>query len=332
MEKIQNQETAKATPEEYFSLKESLDGKTAKAAELLDLYQTAQSAGLPKEARYNLLKAGELEPENTSVIAALAMELGPDEYREWQEAHKKEIPFWRNMKSTLLYPSSRQGIFMLGLLAVFFAVGKMFEYLFSAVLWQAPLALTVMSRIAGGLLGMAMLLVLPGLYASITWRTALGKAGFPDWPGFGDVFANLIGPALKALAVGLWSFMPLIMTIMATAQKKISPSVSLTVFTLLLGMLYFPMSYLMMVMSQKLWPSLMPSQVLDSMVKSGRDYLKLCLLFWALVLPSLPALLLWGIPLIGPVVTVFTGLYCWACSLHLLGRFYRYEKEKLKWF
>lgn len=332
MEKIRNQEAAKATPEEYYSLQGSLDGKPVKAAELLDLYRTAHSAGLPKEARYTLLKAGNLEPENPLVIAALAMELGPDEYREWQEAHKKEIPFWRDMKSTLLYPASRQGFFMLGLLAVFFAAGKMFEYLLSAVLWQAPLAMTVMARIVGGLLGMAMLLVLPGLYSSITWRTALGKAGFPDWPGFGDVFANLIGPALKALAVGLWSFMPLIMTLMATAQKKISPSVSLTVFTLLLGMLYLPMSYLMMVMSQKIWPSLLPSQVLDSMAKSGRDYLKLCLLFWALLLPSLPALLLWEIPLIGPVVTVFTGLYCWACSLHLLGRYYRYEKDKLKWF
>ncbi|MDO9391081.1 MAG: hypothetical protein Q7U71_04820 [bacterium] len=329
---MNQEDISPAKLDEFNRLQDSLKDKKPQVQDLLDLSRAAREAGLPKEARNDLLTAGELEPENPVVLSVISAELGPAGFNEWQEAHKKEIPFWRDMKSTLLYPASRQGIFMLGLLAVFFAVGKMFEYLFSAVLWQAPLAMTVMSRIAGGLLGMAMLLVLPGLYASITWRTALGKTGFPDWPGFGDVFANLIGPALKALAVGLWSFMPLIMTITATAQKKISPSVSLTAFTLLLGLLYFPMSFLMMVMSQKLWPSLLPSQVLDSMAKSGRDYLKLCLLFWALLLPSLPALLLWEMPLIGPVVTVFTGLYCWACSMHLLGRFYRYEKDKLKWF
>jgi len=330
MEKIQKQETAKATPEEYFSLQESLDGKTVKAAELLNLYQTAQSAGLPKEARYTLMKAGNLEPENPSVIAALAMELSPDEYREWQEAHKKEMPFWRDIKSILLYPAQKEGLMMLGLASLFFAAGKIFEFLLEAVPLLTIFAIVFFA--VGGILGIAIILVIPGFYASITWRAALGKPGFPDWPGFSDIFANLLGPAFKTMAVAVWSFMPLILVLTYTAQKKISPSVSLTVFTLLLGLLYFPMSFLMMVMSQKLWPSLLPSQVIDSMAKSGRDYLKLCLLFWALLLPSLPALLLWEIPLIGPVVMVFTVLYCWTCSMHLLGRFYRYEKEKLKWF
>ncbi|MBI5806746.1 hypothetical protein HZA73_12010 [candidate division TA06 bacterium] len=316
--------------DEFNRLQDSLKDKKPQVQDLLELSRAAREAGLPKEARHNLLTAGELEPENPLVTEALAVELGPDEFGQWRETHKKEIPFWRDMKSILLYPAQREGLMMLGLASLFFASGKIFESLLEAM----PLLriFSIVFFALGGILGLVIILMLPGLYTSITRRAAAGKSGFPDWPGFGDVFANLLGPALKALAVGLWSFMPLIMTIMATAQKKISPSVSLTVFTLLLGMLYFPMSYLMMVMSQKLWPSLLPSQVLDSMAKSGRNYLKLCLLFWALLLPSMPALLLWEIPFIGPAVAVFTGLYCWACSLHLLGKFYRYEKEKLKWF
>ncbi|MDP2807700.1 MAG: hypothetical protein Q8O74_06135 [bacterium] len=318
--------------DEFIRIQDSLKNKKPQAREFIELARAARETGLPKEARYSILKAGELEPENPLVTAALYSELTAEEFKQWQEAHKKEIPFWRDMKNTLLYPANRQGLFMLGLLTVFFAIGKMFEYLLSAVLWQAPLAMTIMFRVVGGLLGMAMLLVLPGLYTSITWRTALGKPGFPAWPSISDVFVNLIGPAIKTLVVTAWSFMPLILALTSTAQKKISPSVSLTVFTLLLGLLYFPMSFLMMVMSQKLWPSLLPSQVLDSMAKAGRHYWLLCLMFWLLLLPTLPAALLWPVPVIGPLAVVFTGLYCWACSLHLLGRFYRYEKDKLKWF
>jgi hypothetical protein len=316
--------------DEFNRIQDSLKDKKPRVQDLLELSRAAREAGLPREARHNLLAAGELEPENPLVLAALSMELGTDEYREWQEAHKMDIPFWKDMKSILLYPAQKEGLMMLGLASLFFASGKIFEFLMSAV----PLLLmfSIVFFAAGGILGLVIILVLPGFYTSITWRAALGKTGFPDWPGFSDVFTNLLGPALKTMTVAAWSFMPLILVLTYTAQKKISPSVPLTVFTLLLGLLYFPMSFLMMVMSQKLWPSLLPSQVLDSMAKSGRDYLKLCLLFWALLLPSLPALLLWEIPLIGPVVTVFTGLYCWACSLHLLGRFYRYEKDKLKWF
>lgn len=316
--------------DEFNRLQDSLKGRKPRVQHLLELSRAAREAGLPKEARHDLLTAGELEPENPLVAEALAAELGPEEFGKWQEAHKKEAPFWRDMKSILLYPAQKEGLMMLGLATLFFASGKIFEFLLAVM----PLLMifSIIFFAVGGILGLAIILVLPGFYTSITWRAALGKPGFPDWPGFSDVFTNLLGPAFKTMAVAVWSFMPLILVLTYTSQNKISPSVSLTVFTLLLGLLYFPMSFLMMVMSQKLWPSLLPSQVIDSMVKSGRDYLKLCLLFWALVLPSLPALLLWGIPLIGPVATVFTGLYCWACCLHLLGRFYRYEKDKLKWF
>ncbi|MDO9068748.1 MAG: hypothetical protein Q7W05_09875 [Deltaproteobacteria bacterium] len=316
--------------DEFNRIQDSLKGKKPRVQDLLELSRAARAAGLPKEARHNLLTAGELEPENPSVAEALAAELGPDEFGKWQESHKKAAPFWRDLKGIMLYPAHREGLLMLGLASLFFASGKIFESLLEAV----PLLMifSIVFFAVGGILGLVIILMLPGFYASITRRAAGEKTGFPDWPGFGDVFANLLGPALKALAVAAWSFMPLILVLTYTLQKKISPSVSLTVFTLLLGLLYFPMSFLMMVMSQKLWPSLLPSQVLDSMAKSGRDYLKLCLLFWALLLPSLPALLLWEIPFIGPAVAVFTVLYCWACSLHLLGRFYRYEKDKLKWF
>ena len=316
--------------EEFNRIQDSLKDKKPKVQDLLELSRAAREAGLPKESRHDLLTAGELEPENPLVIAALTMELGPDEYREWQEAHIKEIPFWLDMKNILLYPVSREGLMMLGIASVLFSSFRIFEFLVSVTPWLLPLGMFLLA--AGGVLGVLTVLVLPEFYTAITWRAALGKPGFPDWPGFSDIFTNLLGPALKVLIVAAWSFMPLLLVLTSTVQKKISPSLSLTVFTLLLGLLYFPISFLMMVMSQKLWPSLLPSQVLDSMVKSGKDYWLLCLFFWLLQLPALLGVLLWAVPLIGPPLAVFTGLYCWACSLHLLGRFYRYEKDKLKWF
>jgi hypothetical protein len=314
----------------FSRMQDSLKGRKLKVQDHLDLAHAAREAGLVREAKHNILLAGELDQEDPLVAAALAAELEPTELKEWQEAHKKEIPFWRDLKSILLYPANREGLMMLGTASVLFSSFRIFEFLVSVTPWLLPLGMLLLA--AGGVLGLFTVLVLPGFYTAITWRTALGRQGFPDWPGFSDVFANLLGPALKALVVAAWSFMPFILTLTYTVQKRISPSLSLAVFTLLLGLLYFPMSFLMMVMSQKLWPSLLPSQVLDSMVKAGKDYWLLCLFFWLLQLPALAAVLLWPVPLIGAPLAVFTGLYCWACSLHLLGRFYRYEKDKLKWF
>ncbi|MBI4727064.1 hypothetical protein HY768_07565 [candidate division TA06 bacterium] len=316
--------------DEFNRIQDSLKNKKPQVRDFIELARSAKNAGLPKESKYNALKAGELDPQNPMVTAALYAELTAEEFKQWQEAHKKEIPFWRDLKSVLLYPAGKEGLLMLGLATLFFTAGKIVETIVILIPFLA--ILTVPLFAVGGILGIAILLVLPGFYTSITWTAALGKEGFPDWPGFGDIFTNLIGPALKALAVGLWSFMPLILALTATAQKKINPSVFLTVFTLLLGLLYFPMSFLMMAMSQKLWPSLLPSQVLDSMAKTGKHYWLLCLMFWLLLLPTLPAAFLWPVPVIGPLAVVFTGLYCWACSLYLLGKFYRYEKDKLKWF
>lgn len=327
---MNQEENLRAKKDEFNRLQDSLKDKKPLVQDLLELSRAAREAGLVREARNNLMLAGELEPENPAVLSVLSAELGPAGFNDCQESHKKEIPFWRDMKSILLYPASREGLMLLGIASLLFSSFRIFEFMVSVTPWLLPLGMFLLA--AGGVLGMLTVLVLPGFYTAITWRATLGKPGFPDWPGFSDVFTNLLGPALKSLIVAAWSFMPLLSVVTFTAQKKINPSISLTVFTLLLGLLYFPMSFLMMVMSQKLWPSLLPSQVLDSMAKSGRDYLRLCLLFWTLLLPSLPALFLWKIPVIGPVAAVFTGLYCWACSLNLLGRFYRYEKEKLKWF
>jgi len=55
----------------FCRLQDSLNGKNPTVRDFIELARAAREAGLPKEARYNILKAGELEPENPLVTAGL---------------------------------------------------------------------------------------------------------------------------------------------------------------------------------------------------------------------------------------------------------------------
>lgn len=314
---------------EYLDLQDSLKGRRPGPEDYLSLYSKAGAAGLPREAKHHLDRAGLLYPAHPKVREALAVELGPVGFDEWAASRAGEKPFWRDLGEVLRYPATRSALMMLAAAAVGLSLGRMLEDLMRLVPWFK--IFSVPAFMAGGLAWFAMTVILPGFARTIVWNTAIGQDDFPAWPGFADPFGQVVMPTLKALLVLLWSFLPLTLVLTAAIRSGARPSLTILLLSLAYGCLYFPMSFLMTSISGKLWPSLLPSNVVEAVTKSFTSYLKLISLFWVIVIPALISVIMWPLPFLGALVPAIANLYCWAAAMRLLGRFYRLEAGRLEW-
>jgi len=316
--------------QEYQALQDSLQGRDITAEEYLYLYSKAKEAGLPREAQLHLLRAGHLAPQDPRVAALLRTELTPDEFAGWQIEHRQEKPFWRDLRSVVRYPAQRDGLIMLSFAAAGLSLGRVLEDL-GHFLPVVRFVLSVPIFMVSGLAGAAIVVLLPGFLNSIALRTARGKDDFPDWPSFSDLFTNMVFPSLKCLAIVIWSFLPLELYLWTAIRNRLTPSAPLLALLAIAGLLFFPMSFLMMVITGRLWAAMLPSNTIEAIAKSLKDYLRLCPLFWLLLLLPAASAVLWRVPILGAPAVMFLTLYCWAAAMHLLGRFYRLEEKKLGW-
>ncbi len=314
---------------EYLDLLESLKGRRPGPEEYLSLYDKATAAGLPMEARDHLMQAGRLYPSHPQVRQALAAALGPESFQRWSDSQAEEKPFWKELGAILRYPAAPGALMMLAAAAFGLSLGRMFEDLMRLVPWFK--ILSVPAFMAGGLAWFVMAAILPGFFQTIVWNTAIGKDDFPSWPGFADPWSQVVLPTIKSLLVLMWSFLPLSLVLTAAVRTHARPYLWPLLISLAYGCFYFPMAFLMTSISGKLWPSLLPSNVVEAGAKTGGTYIRLVALFWLLVLPSILMTALWPVPFIGALIPAFVWLYCWAAAMRLLGRFYRLEAGRLEW-
>lgn len=314
---------------EYLDLQETLKGRRPSPEEYLSLHQKAAAAGLPREARDHLMQAGQLFPSHPQVRQALASALGPEEFQKWSDSQAGEKPFWNELGAILRYPAAPEALMMLAAAAVGLSLGRMLEDLMRLVPWFR--ILSVPAFMIGGLAWFAVAVILPGFFRTIVWSTAISKDEFPSWPGFADPWGQVVMPTLKSLLILMWSFLPLTLVISAAVRANARPSILLLLLSLVYGCLYFPIAFLMASVSGKLWPSLLPSNVVEAVAKTFSTYLKLVPIFWLFVLPSILLTALWPTPFIGALVPAFAGVYCWSAAMRLLGRFYRLEAGRLEW-
>lgn len=314
---------------DYLIYQDSTKGKPEAAEILLALHQKAREAGLAQEAQLHLLRAGQLYPANPTVRELLSRELGPGEFDKWAAEHAADTPFWRELGSIILYPAAAGAPMMLAAAAFGLSLGRMLEDLMKMI----PIfkVLSVPAFAIGGLAWFTMAVILPGYFLAIVRETANGKDEFPSWPGFADPWGQVVLPTLKSLLVLMWSFLPLTLVLTAAARSNARPSLVLLLLSLAYGCLYFPMAFLMTSISGKLWPSLLPSNVVEAAAKTFRTYAKAVLLFWLFIIPSILLTVMWPMPLVGSLVPAFAGLYCWAAAMRLLGMFYRLEAVRLEW-
>jgi hypothetical protein len=235
--------------------------------------------------------------------------------------------FWRDALEALRYPARGKAPLFLLVMALCLTVKPVADRLLGSglsTLLRAPLLAL------SGVLGLAALVLLPAFYIDIVKRTAAGGQGSPGWPGLSDP-AALAGSALKAYTVLIWSFLPLLLYMLGLENGTAIPSLLLVAALFIISFLYLPMALLRLITTDKLWPCLLPSNVIDPVVRTFRSYWRLPLLMLAIGLFMTVSALLTRIPVIGPAIAVFCGLYLYACMMNALGRFYRLEQKRLNW-
>jgi hypothetical protein len=314
---------------EYLDYQDTVKGRPQDAETLLTLFEKARMAGLAKEAELHLHQAGRLYPADPRVRERLRQELGPDRFAKWEAEHAGEKPFWTDLGAILRYPASPGALMMLAAAAFGLSLGRILEDLMALLPWLK--IFSVPAFMLGGLAWFTMAVILPGFFRTLVWKTASGQDDFPEWPGLVDPWGQIVLPTLKSLLVLMWSFLPLTLVLTAAIRSGNRPSLALLLLSLVYGCLYFPISFLMTSVSGKLWPSFLPSNVVEAAAKAFSSYLKLVPIFWLFVLPSMLLTVLWPVPFIGALIPAFAGLYCWAAAMRLLGRFYRLEAGSLEW-
>ncbi len=182
-----------------------------------------------------------------------------------------------------------------------------------------------------GLAGFAVLIVMPGYFVKLIKHAEEAQEGRFYWRVLTDVQNAVLLPAFKFILVTFWSFLPVEMYLALLVKNHGSISPVAIILLLLFSLIYFPMALMMMAVTGKTMPSLLPSNVIEPIFKTFKAYFTALLLFWIYFLLPFFALLLWPIPVIGPLVSSFILLYLWTCGMHLLGGFYHKEKEILNW-
>ncbi len=182
-----------------------------------------------------------------------------------------------------------------------------------------------------GLAGFAVLVTLPGYFIRTIRSAGQGNDRVFNWRDLTDVQYTIVAPAFKFLLITFWSFLPVELYLALSVKNQGAPTPWAIIFLLLFSCIYFPMALLMMVVTNKTMPSLLPSNVIEPIFKTFKKYISFLLFFWTIMLLPLIALLLWPIPFIGPLSVSFIILHLWSYGMHLLGSFYRKEKESLNW-
>ncbi len=315
---------------EYLKLQNTLKGKEPDPEEWLLLYNKAKQAGLVQEARHHLRLAGQRFPQDNRIRERLSAELDPEEFQVWQRAHSSEAPFWKDPGDLLRYPGRGQAWIITATAALGLSLGRMLED--AMRLWPALRIFSVPAFVLGGLAWFIIALMLPALLCRIVSATARGVQEFPLWPGWEDPWGQIVLPALRSLLVLMWSFLPLALVLTAAVKSHARPSLLLLLLSLGYGCLYFPMAFLMASFSGKLWPSLLPSNLVEAITKTFGTYLRLVLFFWLFIIPFLLlTALLWPTPFLGAILPSLAGVYGWAAAARLLGRFYQLEAGRLEW-
>ncbi|MBU1356061.1 MAG: hypothetical protein KJ620_05795 [Candidatus Edwardsbacteria bacterium] len=234
------------------------------------------------------------------------------------------------LRSSFLFPALGKLLIPILVGSICLSLWQIFQTTFKiAPKIQSVLALPV--YLISGLSGFAILVVLPGYFVKIINQAADKNEYIFSWRELADVQNAILVPAFKILLVTVWSFLPIELYLALLVKNHGAPSPLALIFLLLFSFIYFPMALLMMAVTNKTRPSLLPSNVIEPIFKTFKRYILFLLLFWILFLLPLFALLLWPIPFIGPLASSFILLYLWTCGMHLLGSFYRKEKERLNW-
>lgn len=235
-----------------------------------------------------------------------------------------------SIRSSFLFPVSGKLLIPIFIGSFCLSLWQIFQTLFKAFSGiQAILGPPV--YLISGLAGFAILIVMPGYFVKLIKHAGEAQEGRFDWRELADVQNVIMVPAFKFILVTFWSFLPVEMYLALLVRNHGAVSPLAVILLLLFSLIYFPMALLMMASTGKTMPSLLPSNVIEPIFKTFKNYFTTLLLFWIIFLLPFFALLLWSLPVIGPLLFSFILIYLWTCGMKLLGDFYLGNKDILRW-
>ncbi len=237
--------------------------------------------------------------------------------------------YWRSFKNCLKYPIEARLLKPLVIASLGLSFWQFIQSFFS-LLPKMPAQIYGLAQVLGGMAGFLILLMAPGILVEIISRTT--QRGDPDLSlkGLAGQAEKIVMATLKAAVISIWSFLPLEIYFALLVKSKSVPSFGLTGVLLLLGLIYFPMSLLLLAVSGKTMSSLLVSNVLEPMTRTAGSYAGFLFPFWAMMLLPLAGLQLWPVPFIGPWAACFILFYSCSCAMKLLGEFYLLNRDKIK--
>lgn len=234
-----------------------------------------------------------------------------------------------SLKTSFIPAKKKLAALALGALGL--SAWQMAQTLFKIFPGALPLAGLPVYLITG-LAGFAVLAALPGHFIRIIKSAGNEKKDLAfSWRELADVQNAILAPAFKFLLIVFWSFLPIEMYLALSVKNHGAPNPLAIMFLLLFSFIYFPMALLMAAVTNKIMPSLLPSNVIEPIFKTFKKYICFLFFFWIIMVLPLITLLLWPISFIGPLAASFVLIYLWSCGMHLLGSFYGKEKERLSW-
>ena len=198
------------------------------------------------------------------------------------------------------------------------------------LLWGA--VLSVIASIAGfaPLFGFFAALFISGYfcatYFTIVETTAVGQSEAPQFPDVSNILEDLLWPLFKVVIVFILCSLPHLAYLLTTGNND-----ALATFLLVLGLIYFPMAILAVIVLGYLG-AMNPMIVIPSIFRAGGSYL-LAVIFLGLIyfLQATVAEALGGYFIIGGLVMGLFGMYVMMASARTLGKVYQDRNETLGW-
>ena len=247
-----------------------------------------------------------------------------DEIAQTMEAVvSEEASFWERLPRIITYPLQKEGVVILIVGAIFFAIADFVARRFRLVAGYYGLIFAIF-------LGLLISGYLCRYFVSVIYGSANGEASPPTWPDLvvGSFLEQSFDALFKFVAPGALSYAP------AAVYYFFGPKELDTTFLILFaaGSLYFPMALTAVAFFDDV-TAVNPIPIIRSMFRAPFKYIVTCIVFMGLLYLNYLRQKYLIIPVfaIGSVIRWFILLYLWTMAMHLLGMFYYTNRHKLRW-
>ncbi|MBI2901162.1 MAG: DUF4013 domain-containing protein [Planctomycetes bacterium] len=294
--------------------------------------------GRRNEAINAFVRALQIDPSLAFIRARLQSICTPDELKMYR-VPEDVVPFWQDLPGLFAYPVRGNGLGILIVGSVFFAIAGFVSNWGGVWGWAAGLITTG---------------YLAAYYVNVIKTSGVGQKSPPDWPDLSHP-ADMVGFGIQWILAGAAAFFPAILiTLFVLPEMYNVLGFALLGMSALLGIFVYPMAILTTALYGSVGAAFNYPFVVNSIMRIMREYVMawVCLLVLAIAVTllfllgmalNIGAALAGGTiggELIGVVILFLlyqlivaaVSLYGYMVFCRLLGQVYYFSQRKLGWF